>query len=174
MGEQRFELTRAERASYFAPTAICAYLTALCVALVATSAFLRRMPGAIALTAVGVLGGAFAGGLGFVLYALQQRDRRYAAHATGRAAEANYAAVEAAMRGAGWEVTAAVPGERLEARTKGSMMLAGERIAVRFEGPRVWVASICDPGVGFSLPGRRRCERHRALVLAAVGVATGP
>jgi hypothetical protein len=174
MGEERFELTRAERASYFAPTAICGYLTALCLALVATSAFLRRMPGAIALTAVGILGGAFAGGLGIALYALQQRDRRYAMHATGRAAQANYAAAEAAMRDAGWEITASVPGERLEARTIGSMMLAGERIAVRFAGTRVWVASICDPGVGFSLPGRRRCERHRALVLGAVGATTRP
>lgn len=78
------------------------------------------------------------------------------------------------MRDAGWETTASVPGERREARVTGAMMLAGERIAVRFAGTRLWVASICDPGVGFSLPGRRRCERHRALVLGAIGAATRP
>jgi hypothetical protein len=30
------------------------------------------------------------------------------------------------------------------------------------------VASICDPSVGFSLVGRRRCAEHRALVRSAV------
>ena len=170
MGAERFELTPGERASYFAPTAICAYLTALCVALIATSVFLRQMPGAIALTAVGILGALFAAGLGVALYVLQQRDRLYTTHATAHPAPANFASVEAAMRAAGWAITGAVPGERLDGRTTGSMMLAGERIAVRFAGTRVSVASICDPGVGFSLPGRRRCERHRALVLRAVGV----
>jgi hypothetical protein len=32
----------------------------------------------------------------------------------------------------------------------------------------VMVASICDPSVGFSLVGRRRCAEHRGLVRSAV------
>jgi hypothetical protein len=30
------------------------------------------------------------------------------------------------------------------------------------------VACICDPDVGFSLVGRRRCQQHRELVRQAV------
>jgi hypothetical protein len=44
----------------------------------------------------------------------------------------------------------------------------GERVAVRFRGSDVLVASICDPSVGFSLVGRRHCQEHRDIVRTAV------
>ena len=168
MGTDRLELRPGERARYFAPTAICAYLAVLCVALVATAPFLRTMPGAGAVTAVGVLGAVVSGAIGVGLYRAQQRDRRFAVIMTDRGDGPNFDAVRAAALAAGWQVTAERPPSRLDARTPGTMLLAGERVEVRFEGDRVRVASICDPDTGFSLPGRRRCAAHRDLVRRAV------
>jgi hypothetical protein len=61
---------------------------------------------------------------------------------------------------------------RLDAETSVSLLDAGERIAVRFRGSDVLVASICDPRVGFSLVGRRHCAEHRELVRQAVSGST--
>jgi hypothetical protein len=168
MGADRLQLEPGERASYFAPTAICAFLAALCAALVVTSMFLVWMPGAEAVTAVGVLGALAAGGLGLALYRAQQRDRRFVVVAADRGGSASFEAVRSAALGAGWQIVAEEPPRRLDARTPGSMLLAGERVAVRFGAGEVRVASICDPGAGFSLPGRRRCAQHRELVRQAV------
>ena len=44
----------------------------------------------------------------------------------------------------------------------------GEIVAVKFRQHDVLVASICDPGVGFSLVGRRRCTENRERVRLAV------
>jgi hypothetical protein len=58
-------------------------------------------------------------------------------------------------RSSGWYVTAEEPGRRLQARTPGSVLSEGEIVAVQFRQRDVLVASICDPGVGFSLVMRR-------------------
>jgi hypothetical protein len=54
----------------------------------------------------------------------------------------------------------------------GSLLTEGEIVAVKFRQSDVLVASICDPGVGFSLVGRRRCLQNREAVRLAVGART--
>jgi nitrate reductase gamma subunit len=164
MDMELLELGRADRARYFAPAAICGYLAALCVAVAVTSAFVVTLAGAVAVTAVGVGGALALGALGLLLYRAQQRERRYRTVATGGDGATQFDAVLAAVRAAGWHITRHEAGRRLEAQTAGAMRLAGERVAVRFDGGAVRVASICDPTVGFTLAGRRRCAQHRELV----------
>jgi len=168
VGEDRLELTRTERARYFAPTLFCGFLVALCLGLVITSLYLEKLQDAAAVAAVGVFGMLVAGALGAVLYRGQRRDLRYSSTATAATAESNFEAVSAAAAGAGWRITRAEPARRLEAQTTGTLLDVGERVAVQFRGAEVRVASICDPSVGFSLTGRRRCEEHRALVQRAL------
>jgi len=167
------ELERGERLRYFAPTAICAYLSLLCLALVATSPFLATMRDALALTAAGTFGLLLAGGLGLLFWRAQRGDLEYRVIATTRTGDENFARVRAAMAADGWTVRAAEPGVRIEATTRATPFAEGERVAVRFQGSEVLVASICDPGVGFSLIGRRRCEEHRERVRASLGTAAG-
>jgi hypothetical protein len=57
------------------------------------------------------------------------------------------------------------------ARTPGSVLSEGEIVAVQFRQHDVLVASICDPGAGFSLVGRSRCTQNRELVRRAVSAA---
>ena len=45
---------------------------------------------------------------------------------------------------------------------------SGEQVVVEFEDSAVLVASICDPSVGYSLVGSRRCREHRESVQRAV------
>ncbi len=171
MDVQLLELGRADRVRYFAPAAICGYLAALCIAVAVTSAFVVTLAGAVAVTAVGVCGALGLGALGLLLFRVQQRERRYQTIATSGDVAAQFGAVLAAARAAGWAITRQEPGRRLEAQTAGAMRLAGERVAVHFEGGTVRVASICDPGVGYSLAGRRRCAQHRELVRRALAAA---
>ncbi len=174
MDAELLELARGERARYFAPTSICTYLAVLCVALTVTAAFIDTLSGALAVAAVGTLGALASGALGMAFYRAQQRDRRYQTVPTSQDAGTNFAAVRAAVLAAGWTVTREDPGRSLDARTDGTMRLAGEIVAVRFADAQVRVASICDPGVGFSLPGRRRCAQHRERIRHAVsGPADG-
>jgi len=165
----RLELSGAERAQYFAPTMICGFLVALCCGLVVTAAFLARLQDAAAVAAVGLFGMLLAGALGLFLYRRQQRDRDYWLVATAATAESNFDVVRAVALGAGWRITRVEPARRLEAQTTGTLLDVGERVAVRFRGGEVWVASICDPSVGFSLTGRRRCEQHRLRLRRALG-----
>jgi hypothetical protein len=171
MDAQLLELARGERARYFAPTSICTYLALLCVALTVTAAFIELRSEALAVAAVGSLGALASGALGMAFYRAQQRDRRYHTVPTSQDAATNFAAVRAEVLTAGWTITREDPDRSLDARTDGAMRLAGELVAVRFAESRVRVASICDPGVGFSLPGRRRCAQHRERIRRAV---TGP
>jgi hypothetical protein len=150
---------------------ICGFIVALCLGLVATSLFLVKLQDAAAVAAVGLFGTLVAGALGVMLYRSQQRDLDYHPTVTASTAQANFETVRAAALGAGWRLTRVEPARRLEAQTAGRLLDIGERVAVRFQGSEVWVASICDPGVGFSLTGRRRCEEHRALIRRALGEA---
>jgi hypothetical protein len=167
---ERMDLEPWEWARYYAPTAICVYLAVLCALLVVTSAFLVHLPDAVAVTAAGVFGLALSGGLGLVFWRAQRRDLLFVRVQTAFDAQANFNAVRAASTATGWRISREEPRQSLDAETVASPLGRGERVAVRFRGGDVLVASICDPGVGFSLSGRRRCARHRAVVLRAVGV----
>ncbi|MFI4913764.1 MAG: hypothetical protein ACHQAR_01015 [Steroidobacterales bacterium] len=80
----------------------------------------------------------------------------------------NFQAVRAAVHAAGWLILREDPARRLEAQAIGSSLNPGERVVVQFRDNDVLIASICDPSVGFSLVGRRRCREHRELVRRAV------
>jgi hypothetical protein len=165
---ERLHLAGLERAKYFAPVAICGYLAALCVALIITSAFLDNIRDAIAITAAGIFGLLVSGGLGAAILRVQLRELRYQVIPTQADAEQNYEAVYRMAVDAAWRITSKVPGRCLEARTSGSILTEGEVVAVRFRQHDVLVACITDPGVGFSLVGRRRCIQNRDLVRSAV------
>jgi hypothetical protein len=165
---ERLQLVGWDRARYFMPTVICLYLTALCLVLVVTSAFLANLQNAVAVAAAGLFGFLLSGGMGLVLWSAQRRDLRYVTVETLADAAANFDIVQAAALGAGWRIVRAEPGRRLEARTSVLLLDEGERVAVQFRGRDVLVASICDPSVGFSLVGRRHCLEHRELIRRAV------
>jgi hypothetical protein len=169
---ERLKLVGVARAKYFAPVAICAYLAALCVALVITSAFLDNIRDAIAITAAGVFGLLASGALGAAILSTQLGELRYTVVQTKADSFANFEAVRHLARSSGWHVTAEVPGKCLEARASGSILNEGELVAVKFREHEVLVACICDPSVGFSLVGRRRCKQNRELVRLAVSPST--
>ena len=162
------ELKGSERARYFAPTAICCYLAALCGALIVTSLFLVSMQDPVTVTAAGLFGLLLSSGLGLVFWRAQRRDLRYLRVITSSDARSNFESVRSAALGAGWIISREHPGTQLDARAAGSSLHRGEQIAVRFVERDVFVASICDPHVGFSLTGRRHCKEHRDLVQRAV------
>ena len=171
MQAERLHLAGFERMKYFAPVAICAYLAALCVALIITSAFLDNIRDAIAITAAGVFGLLLSGGLGAAILRVQLRELRYVVVPTRGSAEENFAAVLRMAESAEWKVTVKAPGRCLEARSRGSLLSEGEYVVVRFRQSNVLVACITDPSIGFSLVGRRRCIQNRELVRQAVTVS---
>jgi hypothetical protein len=172
MTAERLQLAGLDRARYFMPTAICLYLGTLCSVLILISPFLVHLQNSVAVAAAGVFGLGMSAALGGVFWKLQRRDLAYTEVATPNDASANYAAVRAAVRRAGWTVVRDDPAQRLEARVPVLLLEDGERVTVLFRGGNVLVASICDPSVGFSLSGRRHCLAHRTLVLdALVGAA---
>ncbi len=165
---ERLKLGGLERAKYFAPVAVCGYLALLCLALIITSAFLRNMGDAVAVTVAGVFGLLASGALGAAILRMQLSELRYVVVPTASDELANFEAVGRLARSSGWRITHQVPGQCLEARTSGSVLNEGEIVAVKFRQHDVLVASICDPGVGFSLIGRRRCVQNRERVRLAV------
>jgi len=165
---ERLKLVGLDRAKYFAPVAICGYLAGLCVALIITSAFVENMRDVIAITAAGVFGLLLSGALGAAILRVQLRELRYLVVPTHADALANFQAVSRLAASSGWHITSETPGRCIEARTPGSILTEGEIVAVRFRRSDVLVASICDPGVGFSLVGRRRCLYNREAVRLAV------
>jgi len=168
MKAERLQLQGLDRARYFMPTAICAYLFALCSVLVLTSAFLANSQNAVAVAAAGVFGLVLSGGLGWAFWRAQRRELQYTRMMTTADAAAGYAAVRTAMLAAGWRIVRDEPARRLDAQASGILLNEGERITVQFRNREVWVASICDPRVGFSLAGRRQCAEHRERVLRAL------
>ncbi len=161
---EKMELLGIERARYFAPTAICGYLAGLCALVTVTSAFLHGMQDALAVTAAALFGLVMSGGLGLLFWQAQRRDLRFERLATAADASTNFDAVRAAVLAAGWRLLGEERGRRLEAQTEDTRFATGERVSIRFRGPDVLVASICDPTVGFSLVTRRRCGEHREFV----------
>ena len=165
---ERLKLAGLERAKYFAPVAVCGYLAGLCVALIITSAFVENMKDVLAITAAGIFGLLLSGVLGAAILRVQLRELRYLAVATDFDPMASFEAVSRLAQSSGWHITAEVPGRCLEARTSGSILTEGEIVSVKFRQGEVLVACICDPGVGFSLVGRRRCTQNREAVRRAV------
>jgi hypothetical protein len=168
---ERMKLAGLERVKYFAPVAICVYLAALCVGLIITSAFVENMRDVIAITAAGIFGLLLSGSLGAAILRLQLRELSYVRVQTQSNADENFQAVIRLAQSSGWQITSEVPNRCLEARTSGSILTEGEIVAVKFNGSDVLVACICDPGVGFSLVGRRRCMQNREAVRLAVNPA---
>ncbi|HEY1726336.1 MAG TPA: hypothetical protein VGF89_12995 [Steroidobacteraceae bacterium] len=168
---ERLRLERADCARYYAPVAICGYLAALCVALVVTAAFLPNRHEALAVTAAALFGLVLSGALGLGMLTVQLRELRYLAVTTGTDAKANFERVAHLAHSQGWLLAREEPGRRLDARTADTMVQRGELIVVLFRDRQVLVACICDPDVGFSLVGRRRCQQHRELVSQAVEAA---
>jgi hypothetical protein len=97
-----------------------------------------------------------------------ETDLHCATAQTDGDARSNFAAVCAAALDAGWRIIDEAARGRLDARTEPSVMNEGERVAMRFRAREVLIAGICDPSVGFSLHGRRRCQQHRDLVRRVV------
>jgi hypothetical protein len=165
---ERMKLAGLERVKYFAPVAICGYLAALCLGLIITSAFVENMRDVLWITAAGLFGLLLTGALGAAILRVQLRELSYVRIPTQSGADDNFLLVSRLVRSSGWKLTSDVPGRCLEARTSGSLLTEGEIVAVKFQGSDVFVACICDPGVGFSLVGRRRCLQNREAVRQAV------
>jgi len=153
---------------YFAPTLICSYLSAMCLALLVTSWFLPRTEGSLAIGATAIYGLLLSGFVAWLFWRAQRRDLRFQRVPTEARAASYFEAVRSAILEAGWQIREQQPGVRLEAQTAGSFLLRGELISVEFVGYEVLVASICDPSVGFSLIGRRKCAAHREMVRRVV------
>jgi len=165
---ERLKLYGADWARYFAPVAFCAYLAVICVALIVTSAFLHNLSEALAVTAAAVFGLLLSCALGMGVLGMQLRELRYLSVPTAFDSESDFELVARLARGLGWQLTREEPGLRLDARTTGSLLQQGELVVVQFRPQQVLIASICDPGVGFSLVGRRRCQQNRELLRRAI------
>jgi hypothetical protein len=165
---ERLRLHGGDWARYFAPVGVCVYLAAICVALMVTAAFLDNLAEALAVAAAAGFGLLLSGALGMGMLGMQLRELRYLPVSTTFDADANFELVSGLVRASGWHTIRQEPGRRLDARTMDSMLQQGELVVVLFRGRQVLIACICDPGVGFSLVGRRRCRDNRELVRRAL------
>ena len=168
MQAERLQLAGFERVKYFAPVAICGYLSALCVALIITSAFLDNMRDAIAITAAGVFGLLVSGG---------PWARRFCACNCASCATSWCRRMPIRTRisrpsGVWPNVGLARDRERagrcLEARTRAPSLAKARSWPYGSARTTSWSPASAIPGVGFSLVGRRRCTQNRELVRLAV------
>jgi len=165
---ERLKLDGTDWARYFAPVAFCAYLAAICLALMVTAAFLHNLREALAVSAAAAFGLLLSGALGMGVLGMQLHELRYLAVVTAFDVDSNFECVLQLARELGWQPIRQEPGRRIEFRTSDAMLHQGERVVVLLRERQVLVASICDPGVGFSLVGRLRCQQYRELVRRAV------
>jgi hypothetical protein len=168
MSRERLHLVGRDWARYFAPVAICVYIAAICAAMIVTSVFLPNRHEGLAISAAGLFGLGLSCAMGALLLYTQIRELRFIAVHTDSDGKMRYQRIVALAHDQGWRITDEQVGERLEARTTGSVLDAGELVVVQFRPDEVLVASICDPSVGFSLVGQRRCAHNRELVVHAV------
>jgi hypothetical protein len=150
------------------PTLICSYLMLMCLALLVTSWFLPRNQNALTIAATALYGLLSSGVMAWLFWRSQRWELRFQRVPTETRATRYFASVHAAIVEAGWQIREQQEGVRIEAQTAGTLLLRGERISIAFEGHEVLVASICDPSVGFSLAGRRKCQAHRDMVRRVV------
>lgn len=168
---ERLQLPRMDRVIYFAPALFFGYLAALCVGLILTSIFLVKVRNPEAIAGAGIFGLLVTVGLGALLLRAQLNDLRYMRFATHCDAETNYRTVLNSIHAAGWTITRSEPAQFIDARVSDSLLSRGEWVAVRFRGRDVWIASICDPRIGFSLVARRRCLHYKELIRSAVSAS---
>jgi hypothetical protein len=168
MTRERLQLFGRDWARYFAPVAICVYIAAICAAMIITSAFLTNRRESVAISAAGLFGLMMSCALGALLLLTQLRELRFIHVQAAADARSQYLRVVSLARDQGWRITGEQIGQRLEAKTSGSVLDAGELVVVQFRPGEVLIASICDPSVGFSLVGQRRCRQNRELVLHAL------
>jgi hypothetical protein len=167
-GVERLQLPRMDRVIYFAPALFFGYLAALCAGLILTSIFLVKVHNPAAIAGAGIFGLFVTLGLGALLLRAQLNDLRYVRFTTHGDAETNFRTVLNSIRAAGWTITRSEPAQVIDARVADSLLSRGEWVAVRFRGHEVWIASICDPRIGFSLVARRRCIQYKELIRTAV------
>jgi hypothetical protein len=165
---ERLELRGMDHARYFAPTLFCVYLACLCGTLIVGSRFLVQWRDAGAVTAAGVFGLLLSVALGLLFWRAQRRDLAYIPFSTGESASNNFQSIRSTMQGAGWIIVREDSPHRIDARTIGTFLEIGERVSVLCREKIVLISSICDPAIGFSLTGRRRCEEHRERIRRAV------
>jgi hypothetical protein len=168
MGIGRLQLPPLERVIYFAPTLFVAYLAVLCTGFILTSMFLVRVHNPEAIAGAGIFGLLVTAGLGTLLLRAQLHDLRYTRIVTPADAQTNYAAVLQIVHDAGWIITRSESAQLIDARVSDSLLSRGEWVAVRFRDRDVWIASICDPRIGFSLVARKRCRHYKELIKAAL------
>jgi len=165
---EKLRLTGVQRTQYFAPVALCAYLATLCAAICITAVFLNNPRQAAATLAAGLFGLLLSAALGTVVLFVQLNEMRYLTVTTRADATTNFEAVHRLAQHLGWQITLAEVGSRLELITPDSMSQEGEIVSVQLRQNQVLIASICNPNVGFSLTGRKRCQRNRELIQQAV------
>jgi hypothetical protein len=165
---ERLQLTGVQRNQYFAPVALCAYLATLCAAICITAVFLNNPRQEAATLAAGLFGLLLSAALGASVLFVQLNEMRYLAVTTRADATTNFETVHRLAQHLGWRITLAEVGSRLEVITPDAMSQEGELVSIQLRQNRVLIASICNPNVGFSLTGRRRCQRNRELIRQAV------
>jgi len=168
---ERLQLRGIDGLMYFMPALFFGYLATMCTALILTSIFLVKMRNPEAIAGAGIFGLLVTAGLGALLLRTQLNDLRYVRFTTRADAQTNYGAVLSSIRTAGWAITRDEPAKLIDARVSDSLLSRGEWVTVRFRGHEVWIASICDPRIGFSLVARRRCRHYKELVRSAVSAA---
>ena len=87
---ERLKLYGADWARYFAPVAFCAYLAAICLALIVTAAFLPNVREALAVTAAAVFGLLLSCALGMGVLGMQLHELRYLLVPTAFDPESNF------------------------------------------------------------------------------------
>jgi hypothetical protein len=152
------------RVLYYAPLAMCGFITLICLALLCVAGFVADRGQAAALAVVGGLGIAVSVALGIAAFKLQRGELRYHVYNLPYPAEHAYQRVRAMMSVAQWQVMLEEKDRRLDAETADFLLEHAELVSVRFLRREVWIASICDPRVGFSLAGKRRCAHHREKI----------
>jgi hypothetical protein len=172
MSHAMLQLHGRERIRYFAPVGFCAFLGVLCLALAATSIFVRTIGDAILITVTGLLGVIACALAGWALLHLQLRWLRYTSVPLNVSPQAAWEAIHTLAQQAGWRISRSAPGQTLMAHTQGTMFDEGERIAVEFRPHEVLIASICDPSVGFSLIGNAKCRQHCERIRRALREAS--
>jgi len=165
---EKLRLTGVQRAKYFAPVALCVYLSTLCAAICITAVFLNNPRQTAAILAAGLFGLLLSAALGAIILFVQLNEMRYLTVTTRADATTNFEAAHRLAQHLGWQITLAEVGSRLEIITPDSMSQEGEIVSVQLRRNQVLIASICNPNVGFSLTGRRRCQRNRELIRQAV------
>ena len=173
MPTQRVTLSRLDWARHFGPVLFCGWIVVSSAAMVILSRFVT-LTNPNALVPAGLLGCLLAGSLGAAMLANQLRELRFTRWPTVSTDEANFRAVLTLGEQLGWRVTAQDRPHRTEMCTSNTVLDRGEIVHARFQDGWVFVACLCDPGVGFSLSGSRRCAQHRDHVRLAVQRPEGP